>query len=338
MTKWILLSLCLLPNILNYILSHVRPGVTPAKIADAITGIASGIAIAAVIVGFDWFPIWAIENPVPFAVIIVALAALPVIAGLLEGRLRTGGEQIYSTQRSHWLLDHLKNNLSAACAGISIVYFLHSIQHELIPYIKSISWSDYLEPILAFAALAAVWFCAVQQRTERSQLAATSTGSASTELKRSTLKNPNQILNTLWITVIIAFCVRGGIYILSFLYYMNSKQTPLEFNPSTIIAMAGALIFFFSCGANPDKPEIYITFIAGTPIAILAQFVWISMYHPSPELAIARWVYPVACLLLYALILGLTFHKVKGGKIGLFSMAPVGFCIVAFAVIATLWQ
>lgn len=343
----ITVALCLLVPALQLILGNVPAlRVEPSLIADLLVYGATVIAVLATAGIVDWFPITFITTPLRAVVVLVILAVLPVLVGLCERWLRRDGESVYSGLASHWAFDHLKNNLLGALAGISIVLYLYSVQQEVVPYISGISWGAYMEPVLAFCALAAVWFVAVQQRAERPQVAAVgpiladSDASASpvaSTLRRSTLRNPNQVFNVVWLTVIMAVCVRGGIYIVGVLHHMRVNQMPLDFSWWALPLLAGMLSFFFGCGTNPDKPEIYITFLAGTPVAILVEFVCLSLYQGGDGIGVARWAFPAACLALYALFVGLTFGHVEKGRVSMFSLVPTGLCIVAFVILMTVW-
>lgn len=319
---WVSL-VCLIPVSLQFLLGSLKVlRAEPGRVADGLLYIATTLAILATNGVLDWFPTTFITSPGMAAGLFVGLAALPVAAGLIESRVK--GDAYYDPKMSHWLLEHLKNNLLGALAGVGIVYFLNSIQSEVTLFTESTKWLGFMEAILALCTAVAIWFAALQQRVERSEMA------DGRELQRSTLKNVHQVLNVVWLAYIMSISLRGGVYIIGSLMERRAIGASPSFDMAVLPLLVAILAFFFGCATSPEKVEIYITFLTGTPIAILVQFVWLSLYSGGAEYRIIRWAYPAGALLLYALVVGVTYGRVKVGKVSLFSLVPTLLCITAF--------
>ncbi|MDR1441195.1 MAG: hypothetical protein LBJ02_02195 [Bifidobacteriaceae bacterium] len=320
--------------------------VLPAKFGVVWITIATPLAILS-----DWYPTSLVARPAPWLLGALVLAVLPVAVGLAEAKLRANGEAIYPTNREHVLDGHLLTNLAGALILIILVSVLHKFGAPFTDYLHDISWGKYFAPLLSFSALVAIVFVSFQQRDEgteavgeadatmnRKQRRKARQGLDPKVLVKTSLRNPNQIANVIWLTAVMAYGGRSAVYMLAFLHNQQRGGDPVELPWWMVPALIGILGFFFACAIS-KKLVIYITFLTATPVAITIEFAVLSLYASSPTQEAARLLLPLLSLGAFAAVVSVTLRRVDTDrrKPGPFGLAAALLCLAGYIALWVIW-
>lgn len=245
--------------------------------------------------GWSIYPVWAFYNPVFFALIFIAIAIAPQIAGIVEaffnwakygerpfskehlcyaskwGMLTEGG---YRGGRFQLELKHvwfsIVANISGALCSIALMLFARTLDGFAM-FIEGTFWGDTFAACLSIGLFIPLQHNSGQQH----QPVPSSTESVEENPENYRLDRVHVILNTFHLTINIAYCLATVVCVIIFLIGHFQKM-PLS--PMIILPLLAVIFFLYYANASEAvaeyKPISYGNWLVGP---ILASIVVVGM-------------------------------------------------------------
>lgn len=189
------------------------------------------------------------------------LGILPPIAGLVEARLG-GDPQIFQSDR---FPEHLTTNLASVLAATALLGLIRSISG----FTNSIADEAALNCVLPMATLSAFAYVQWQQREV---------------LTGYSLSHLHQLANFVFLTAVWFTAATTVLYLFAFAIRQAQRGEPLPYSWRIGVAMVFSVGFFYLCGLvewSPPVRAMNLTFLTGTPAALAAVLVFLSLLTPS---------------------------------------------------------
>jgi hypothetical protein len=195
---------------------------------------------------------------------LIFLGILPPIAGIVEARLG-GDPQIFQSDR---FALHLITNLASVVAATALLGLIRSI-NGVSEFNRSFADKAALNCVLPMATLSAFAYVRWQQREV---------------LTGYSLAHVHQLANFVFLTVVWFTAATTVLYLFAFAIRQAQRGKPLPFSWRIGVAMVFSVGFFYLCGfaawSSPLR-AMNLTFLTGTPAALAAVLVFLSLLKPS---------------------------------------------------------
>ncbi|WP_282944521.1 hypothetical protein [Cellulomonas endometrii] len=293
----------------------LAPAIHPKQVGTVLTVVVALGALTAS--GFD-FPVLPRDIPVIWLVLpILFLAVLSPLLGLWESRRVPDGQRIFSTGRQPGVPSRFRGHLTTNVVGAA------AVGATVWAALSTPGLSGYLEePRPAYVstiALPLAWlvvraFISWQQSTvvagaTSDGLPATG-GSVEEALTGYSLRHAHQLTNVVFLTLATFVTLTMVFYLLDYAIARSTAGDPLSMSWAVVLAATMMLAFLLACGSFGAKGSsaVYLTFLTGTPAALVGVILWFSLY----ESGVARTVATVAVVT--AGYLGYSTQTVLAGR------------------------
>jgi hypothetical protein len=253
--------------------------VYPERIKNRFTDWITGISIVLTGTTVTVFPV---KAPIlAIAIGVSFFAILPPIVGLAENRWRTHGKQIFAGKR---FLPHLLSN--GVGAGAAILFFATaSTTHGLIAFATSFRDQSAFNVVLPLATVVVFAFLRWQQITDCPTIddLVKNNGDWESAIRGSSLTTGHQIANTIHLLLANFIGASSVLYLLGYTILQAKHHHPLSFTWQMGWAMGLFVAYLFICGSPLlwQHRAVYLTFLTGTPGAIIAAMIWLALLKPS---------------------------------------------------------
>jgi hypothetical protein len=319
------------------------PNVYPTRIQKTIAFVAGAIALVCTSTGVALYPAELPSGPITLAIVLVAFALIPPLIGLLESRSKDNGQAIYSTRTlpgtSNRFPGHLLTNLLGALAVSSLVWVAHST-----PGFDSFSanFSDDVafNIMLPLATIVMFAFARWQQVSACPDIDERVGRDSNWEesIAGFSLRHWHQTTNVLYLIAATFVATTSVLYL--FAYSMNQAKSgqPLQLSWQVVVTAVVVLSFLFACGGpwSREHRAVYLTFLTGTPAALGAVLIWLSLFVANEARNIAALAIVGAGYVLYCAEAVVSSRK-RGEKLELHYFSATGIAIVLVVLLSALY-
>lgn len=255
------------------------PEVQPKSIKDRFTDGISGISIVLTGAMITLFPV---KAPIYLIAIILSFfAILPPFVGLAENKFRTHGKQIFDSKR---FIGHLASNVVGAAAAI-LFFATVSTTQGLVSFVANFRDAPGFNVVLPLSTVVVFAFIRWQQITDCHNIdeLVKGNGDWESQIRGSSLTAGHQIANTIHLLLVNFIAASSVLYLLGYTILQAKNHHPLSFTWQMGCAMALFVVFLFVCGSPLlwQHRAVYLTFLTGTPGAIMAAMIWLALLKQS---------------------------------------------------------
>lgn len=251
----------------------------------------------------------------PVALVAGLLLFLGILAPLLgraENLLRRNGSGIIFEE--HRFRGHLLTNFLGASAAGAFFWAAHSVPGfiDFTHQFKDASAFNIVLPLTTVVAFAFVRQQQIAKCPDLDELVADKADWKS-GINGYSLSDWNQLSNCIYLIASTFMATSTILYLFAFSLLQAKHSDPVAFSPQLALAIVAFLAFLLACGSpwSWDNRTVYFTFLTGTPGALIATMIWLSLLQPSP----ARNVFAVPFVGIgYAAYCGATVLGVMHGR------------------------
>lgn len=251
----------LLMEIVLLFILQIAPQPQPEKYAAYLAGIFGILPLVATFFQKSLYPAAWNLSWIKTGIALAFLGILPPIAGRVEAWFGRD-PQIYQSDR---FALHLITNLASVLAATAILGLIRSISG----FTDSIADIAALNCVLPMATLSAFAYVRWQQREV---------------LTGYSLSHLHQLANFVFLTAVWFTAATTVLYLFAFAITQAQRGEPLPYSSRIGVAMVSSVGFFYLCGLvewSPPVRAMNLTFLTGTPAALAAVLVFVSLLKPS---------------------------------------------------------
>lgn len=282
--------------------TRLMPRAQPQGIQTFFVVGSSVLALFCTWIGFAIGPGALPINPVYFSAALLAVAVAAPVAGVIEAKYTSSATPVYDRTR---FLPHLLTNVAGACAAVAFIWAGRSTEgfDSFSEQFRSEAAFNIVLPMTVIVIFAFVRVQQVDKCHDLDKLVHDHDDSWRQLIAGYSLARWHQILNILYL---IAATFAGATMVLYLFAYTMKQAQRGEALPYTWqfgMALIVLLAFLFSCaipktrrslrapGPKPDagqdteasgKQAVYLTFLTGTPAALVVALVWFALLRESP--------------------------------------------------------
>ncbi len=240
----------------------------------------SGV-VALVFTGLD-LPLYHLVifvSPLLVLAILLGFALLPPFAGWIEGMRDPA---VFARDR---FLTHLATNASGALAAGAFVWVGHTTPgfDSFTVEFKNEAAFNIVLPMTTIVIMAFVRWQQLNACPRLDELVAAHDPAWKDEIKGFSLRHFHQLTNAIYL-VLVTFMGAGMIlYLFAFTLEHAKAGDPLALSWQFAVAIVALLAFLFACGlpASRQHQAVYLTFLTGTPAALMVSVVWLALMQQS---------------------------------------------------------
>lgn len=251
--------------------------------------------------------------------VLTVLGILPPIAGPIQAWL-VGDPQIFQSDR---FVLHFISNLVAVVAATTLLGLIRSIS-GFGEFTDRFADKAALNCVLPMATLSAFAYVRWQQREE---------------LTGYSLSHFHQLANFVFLTAVWFTAATTVLYLFAFAIRRAQRGEPLPFSWQIGVAMVFSVAFFYLCGLvewSPPARAMYLTFLTGTPAALAAVLVWLSLLEAGPSRRRFAIVFASVGYALYAVEV-IFASRGAGEGLNLYYFMPGVFALILALLAGTLY-
>lgn len=218
---------------------------------------------------------------------LVAFALMPPLLGLLESRFRQHGQRIYSTgvvrETSNRFATHAITNFLGALAAASLVWLARStngFDGFLARFTNDAAFNITL-PLATIMIFAFVRWQQVDACPDIDERAKRDDAHWERGIAGYSLRHLHQLTNVLYLITVTFTATTAILYLFAYAMEQAKAGKPLTVSWQVILVVVVALSFLYACGSrrSRDHRAVYLTFLTGTPVALGAALVWLSLFR-----------------------------------------------------------
>lgn len=214
-----------------------------------------------------------LASPIFVLIGLLVLAVIPPLSGLIESRANAA---IFTRDR---FVPHLATNVLGATAAAAFIWVGRTTPgfDTFSVEFKSDAAFNIVLPMTTIVILA---FARWQQLTacpQLDQLAAQNRAGIEQCIAGFSLRHVHQVTNVVYL-IAVTFMGAGMIlYLFAFTLEQAKDGSPLAFTWQLGIAIVALLAFLFACGFSRSHQAVFLTFLTGTPAAMMVSVVWLAL-------------------------------------------------------------
>jgi hypothetical protein len=150
-----------------------------------------------------------------------------------------------------------------------------------------------------------------------------------TEVKGFSLRHVHQLTNTIYL-IVVTFMGAGMIlYLFAYTLEQAKSDRPLALTWQFIVAIVALLAFLFACGLPSSRQHqaVYLTFLTGTPAALMVSVVWLALLQQSTARNVFALSIIVVGYVVYCTEAVLGSRRDTGDKVQLHYFSAAAFAV-----------
>jgi hypothetical protein len=256
----------LLVEIVLVFVLQTAPKPQPDIYANWLGAIFGALPLVATLFGKSLYPAAWNLSLFRTGIALASLGILPPIAGPIEAWLG-GDPQIFQSDR---FALHLITNLASVLAATALLGLIRSTS-GFSGFTNSFADKAALNCALPMATLSAFAYVRWQQREV---------------LTGYSLSHLHQLANFVFLTAVLFTAATTVLYLYAFAIRQAKRGEPLPYSWQIGVAVVFSVAFFYLCGLvewSPPVRAMNLTFLTGTPAALAAVLVFVSLLKPSTD-------------------------------------------------------
>lgn len=218
-------------------------------------------------------------SPIAVFAVLLILAVAPPVAGVFEA---TRDEAVFSKDRFY---PHLITNVLGAGTTAAFVWVGHMTPgfDSFTVQFKNEAAFNIVLPMTTIVILAFVRWQQLNACPDLDQLAADKTPNWESGMKGFSLGHLHQLTNTVYLIVVTFMGAGMVLYLFAFTLERAKAGHPLALLWELVVAIVVLLAFLFACGLPSSRRHqaVYLTFLTGTPAALMVSVVWLALMQQS---------------------------------------------------------
>jgi hypothetical protein len=331
-------------QLLLFGLNAFIPPVWPERTQKVVGFVVGAIAMACTFLGIPLYPAESPAGPLVVAVFLVAFAFVPPLAGMLESKYRKNGQAVYSTGlvpgTSNRFPGHLITNVLGALAASSLVWAAHSTS-GFDGFIAGFSNDAAFNIMLPLATIVMFAFARWQQVDacpDIDERARRREPDWEDGITGFSLRHWHQLTNVLYLIAVTFTATTTILYLFAHAMAQAKAGQPLAVSWQVIVTVVVSLGFLYACGGpwSREHRAVYLTFLTGTPAALGAVLVWLSLFSEDPARNIAAMSIVGIGYVLYCVEVVLGIRR-RGEKLQLHYFSAAGIAVVLAVLLSALY-
>lgn len=321
-------------------LDTFAPPVRPEKIQKALSYAIGAATLLCTSIGISLYPGELPAGPGEITGILLVLASIPPVLGALESKLRKNGQAVYSTGRvpgePNRFPGHMSTNILGALATSGLIWTARSTS-GFDSFVVRFSNDAAFNIMLPLATIVIFAFVRWQQLLACPDVDHNSALDPAWEdgIAGSSLRHWHQVTNVIYLVVATFTATTTILYLFAHAMMRAKTGHPLPISWQAIVTIVISLSFLYACGGPWSRKfrAVYLTFLTGTPAALAAAIVWLSLFEGSQTrniaaLSTAGIGYGMYCI---EVVLGV---RGRGEKVQLhyFSAAVIAIVLVTLLI------
>lgn len=255
------------------------PTAQPAQIQRAFVFLSSVLALSFTGLGIPLYHLVLFLNPLVVLAVLLTLAVIPPVSGLIEARK---DPHIFARDR---FVGHLLTNVLGAFAATAFVWVGHATAgfDQFTIEFKNEAAFNIVLPMTTIVILAFVRWQQLSAFSDLDEYVKKHDDSWKEKIQGYSLRHIHQFTNTVYL-ITVTFMGAGMIlYLFAFTLEAAKSGEPLSLTWQLVFAIIALLAFLFACGLPQARKHqaVYLSFLTGTPAALIVSVVWLALLKES---------------------------------------------------------